>query len=636
MLLLVLVLGLLFSFGAWLFGNQSADPTIAGAPAAAKEAPAASPPAPKTTIAEAAKLPSPSKPAPPTRPLRGLTKFQRRLAAGERLNVLHDELPGLDAQTAARRFAALRPALLAADGWRGRRIRRRSTLSQIDEALRELIHPRRDVRWLKLSGPHSHNPLVNARPVRAWTLDAAVSDAEWGAATDLMLHVATVLGTPIYKGFDVLVTPGQGRDVFPRLWMYSWSAGVYYRRDDFATVRSTLPRDVRGEVLQHELIHAYEQRFLKLRSRFVSEGLAEYLRMVEPGDDGFNVPPERMRDNFAALLKQLDVLQELGLDVRTVKPGLLVEVGPMPFYQLRWISYLMAQASLAYVGGDVIRESLLEASDAGIVRAIREMRWRSFLAFVRKHGADGSSELSMVVRDHIPGSAGAGRVDAEAFARALESIGVEVPRDVKIDPQSLDAARLLARERVLSVLRAFGDGSVTPLFWSDRSAAMDVGVRFEPMDPELQDVLGEERIVATTGREFADGLFSELSDRAPPGRSVRFHRMIHPSSKSVISNSSLQIPYDPLRLPLRLAALDRLLAKFPQTGIVFSVASEWSPPDGYSALEMLSRAKALPAAVLVVDLSDGCGDALRLARLMDAAQGGLGNVAYWNPRKPLR
>ena len=32
LLLLVLVLGLLFSFGAWLFSNESADLTIASAP----------------------------------------------------------------------------------------------------------------------------------------------------------------------------------------------------------------------------------------------------------------------------------------------------------------------------------------------------------------------------------------------------------------------------------------------------------------------------------------------------------------------------------------------------------------------------------------------------------------------------
>lgn len=642
MLLLVCVMGLFVILGAWLFSNESAEFAIASAPAAAAPAVRDEPPpsAPAASV-EAARAPETeaSEPAAPAERLRGLTKFQRRLAAGERLQTIREELEAsaVDVETAARRVRALVPALLRADGYgrRSVRIRRKTSRGEVVQVLEWLTKPSRDPRALKLAGQESADPLLDRRTVRAWTLGGSLSDKEVASATHLIDHIAAVIGTPIDKGFDVLVTPGQGRDVFPRLWMYPWSVGVYYPRDDFATVRSTLPRDVRGEVLQHELIHAYEQRFLKLRSRLVSEGLAEYLRLVEPGDDGFNVPPERMRDNFAALLKRLEFLKACGFDMTAVKPALLVKVDPVHFYELRWISYLMAQASLAYVGDDVIRQSLLEGSDAGIVRAIREMRWQSFLAFVRRHGARGSSARSMVVRDYTPGPVGAGRVDAEAFTRALESIGVEVPRDVKIDPQSLYVGRLSARERVLSVLRSFSDGSVTPLFYSDRSAAMDVEVRFEPMDPELQEALGEKRITAATGREFADGLFRELSYRAPPSRSVRFHRVIHAHFRSAISGRLLQFPYDPLRLPQRLAALDRLLAKHPQTGIVLSVASEWSPPEGYNALETLSKARALPAAVLVVDLSDGSGDALRLAKLMDAAQGGFGAVAYWNPRKPL-
>ena len=92
-----------------------------------------------------------------------------------------------------------------------------------------------------------------------------------------------------------------------------------------------------------------------------------------------------------------------GLDMRAVKPALLVKVDPVHFYELRWISYLMAQASLAYVGDDVIRPSLLEGSDAGIVRAIAAMHWPSFLAFVRKHAGGGRRSAKRCRSGQHPG-----------------------------------------------------------------------------------------------------------------------------------------------------------------------------------------------------------------------------------------
>ncbi len=69
-------------------------------------------------------------------------------------------------------------------------------------------------------------------------------------------------------------------------------------------------------------------------------------------------------------------------------------------------------------------------------------------------------------------------------------------------------------------------------------------------------------------------------------------------------------------------------------GVIACVASRWPAKDEKAALEAL-RDAATPDAMLIVDLSDGTGDARRLAELFHAAYEGRGNVAYWNPRKPL-
>ena len=91
----------------------------------------------------------------------------------------------------------------------------------------------------------------------------------------------------------------------------------------------TLPPDRRIEVLKHELIHAYTTRFIRFRSRFIDEGLAEYLRYVEPRDRGLGAPPWRMRHNLAALKERLDALQAAGVDVSAIKPARLVTLtGP--------------------------------------------------------------------------------------------------------------------------------------------------------------------------------------------------------------------------------------------------------------------------------------------------------------------
>ena len=79
MLLLVCVVGLFYTFVAWLLSNESAEFAIASAPSATMEVRSTPISAPKTPVAESAEPPPKPEPAPPAEPLRGLTKFQRRL-----------------------------------------------------------------------------------------------------------------------------------------------------------------------------------------------------------------------------------------------------------------------------------------------------------------------------------------------------------------------------------------------------------------------------------------------------------------------------------------------------------------------------------------------------------------------------
>ena len=635
LVLLLAVLGLLARFGAWMLSSESVDPPklqASAAPRVTRVTPASAP----TAVAAPSEGAPKAKPVQSADPLRGFTKFQRRLAAGERLRTIRDDLEddAIDFETAALRIRALVPALLRADGYGRRQVRlgEQTSRGEVDQVLTWLTRPPRQVGALTLAGPASLDPLSDVRTVRAWVADEKLPVEEVASATRLMDQIADVLGAPVEPGFDVLVTPDQGADVFPLLRRVWWSVGTYYHADDFATVRSTLPADFRAEVLQHELIHAYTRRHIECGSRLVSEGLAEYLRYLEPDDDGFNIPPERMRDNFTALLERFDILRARRLDVGQIRPARLIQLSPKEFYHLRYVSYLIGQASLAYIGGDVVQQSLSRGSDAGIVKAIREMHWRGFLQFLKAHSAGGVATRSMVLRDGAPIRTSSGDTGTQTFLAAVERLGVDVGPDVDLDLPELDVVDHLAvGGRVEHVLQLLRDASVRFMFYSDRSAAMDKPIELAPTDPRLRDALARIHVTTKTGRGFADGLYA--GSRA--GR-LSGHRAIDAKLRMVWSKSQhVAYPYDPRPFPRKLARLLNALAPHPdRIGVVVCVASRWSAKQEKAALEVLRDADT-PDAMLIVDLSDGTGDARRLAELFHVAYEGRGNVAYWNPRKPL-
>ena len=101
------------------------------------------------------------------------------------------------------------------------------------------------------------------------------------------------------------------------------AAGVYYISDKYCVVCSDLRPDFRAEVFEHELIHAYCRRTAKSfsSSRFITEGIAEYLRLATPRDNGLNVPvandfPLSRNRRFGAVVESMAAGKPAGADRR--------------------------------------------------------------------------------------------------------------------------------------------------------------------------------------------------------------------------------------------------------------------------------------------------------------------------------
>ncbi|MFQ5845980.1 MAG: hypothetical protein ACE5JG_13435, partial [Planctomycetota bacterium] len=438
----------------------------------------------------------------------GLTRFLGRLGAGEELRELREDLveTGVEAADVAARLGRLLPAVLRADGYDPRKLGlhgRAPLRTKVARVVRFLTEPPRDLEAFRLAGKRSKDPLLDARPVRVWTLGEAYPPWELRVARQNLEHIAGVAGVSIERGFDVVVTPGQGREAFPLRRPPHRAIGVYYLDDRYAAVRSTLPPVRRVEVLKHELVHAWCHRFVRVGSRFVAEGLAEYLRHCRPGDEGFRFPVDRLEDNLDALAKRLVLLREAGVDIRTVEPRLLVTLSPRRFYALGPLGYLLAQAAMAYVGADVLELALREGSDRRIQGAVAAIDWCDFLRFVERHAEHGSAADAMVVADPPP-TAGRSR-DREsrgALRDALRAIGMKVGPGDALEAAELDPTRNLSEPwRVAEVLELLVHpvASGEPLLLlTDRSVAMDRPVRPAAMDKKIRKARGGARRAGAT------------------------------------------------------------------------------------------------------------------------------------------
>ena len=419
----------------------------------------------------------------------------RRLEVGLELARLLRDVHEVGAQNARldARLERAEPFLLRADG----------DPVRLDGVRRldMLTDPPRDLKTLTLAGATDQDPLGRRLRVRAWTLGEPYAADELAHASHTLEHIARCVGRDVEGGIDVLITPRMGFDVFRLQGIPPVrAAGVYYRGDRYCVVESGLTPRFRVEVVKHELIHAYCHGAAKSlsKSRFITEGVAEYLRHLAPGDNGLNVPDARLKDTLAELQGMFDRLARANVNLKKVAPRRLVELEPEAFYQLGHMGYVVANACMAYVGGDVIHQALYRRTDAPIVDAVRALGWEEFLAFVKRGAREGRLGRAVVVAD-----APEFRRTAAGFAAALLEIGAEPPPPAELpDPELVmmaSAAVLGNAERIGRVLRFLVDAPAGPRVFLDVSEAMDRPVRAAEPSLLLPAVPGG----GETARQFA-------------------------------------------------------------------------------------------------------------------------------------
>jgi hypothetical protein len=440
-------------------------------------------------------------------PRRGATAFVRRLEAGADLAALLADVEegGVAAARFRDRYERLRPLLLHADGEPAKGESPAQTLCR-------LTVPRRDLTSLILAGRTPKDPLGAAMDIRIWTRGAPHPEDEVARVSATIRHILGPSGrTP--GGIDVLVTRGMGYDVFPDQTRVG-AAGVYFLEDRYCVVYSRLSPVLRTEVIEHECIHALHHALPDCtKSSFIHEGLAEYLRLVEPGSKGLDVPRDRLADACADLQFMLARLNRAGVGTACITPARLVDLEPREFYALRHLGYLLAQVTMACVGGETIHLALQSGSDARIVEAARCLGWPELLQFIGEEARGGRRGRATVVQDmpYEPGW-----LDRDVFLNALRAIGSDLPeRTTAIRTELAGGPPVEGLEAGLEpFLGQLVESSWVPRVCVDLSPAMDRPIRLRPTPKGVVALLGAEPR-GDTPRGFARTFLAALAtDRA--------------------------------------------------------------------------------------------------------------------------
>jgi len=504
----------------------------------------------------------------------GPTRFVRRLAAGDLLRREGRKIPPV-------LLNALLPAMLRVD--------QLDNMETEDKAqlVNYLTRPRRDHGALKR--------VSDGLLIRIWTPNPGrYSKSEVKSAEGSLGHVLAVTGISLPRGIDVLATPAVGAEVFPGLGRPSWAAGVYLPSDDFCALRSTLSPAARPTVLLHECVHALCYRLKQpfSQSPLITEGLAEYLSRVRPGDKGLWVPPKRFANNFARLRDFFRMLEEAGAPVDRLEPSRLVKLDRGGFYALRGFTYLLAQATMARIGGGAIMTALRRRSDEPLRRAIASMHWTDFRMFVERYAQRGNPALAMTVEDFEP-------VEEPTLSLALRELGIPVsrpidPRLFRVQPTDLSASAA----QIEAVRRLIRKPSKRPLVVVlDRSA--DVGEATRGRYVELLETLAMRKPVVV-GLDNRPKLLQryEIAQVALFG-SVGFLRWL---DRQGLAHADLVVCIGQDHRRKKLNKFDRSVRK---SGV-------------------------RPRAVLIVDYGDGIVGR-QMAHGFAALYEHTGNVAYWRP-----
>ncbi len=563
----------------------------------------------------------------------GSSKLVRRLYAGTILNETAEQFRsgGMKTAEVKARLIHLRPMMLHADRWDGR-------VRNVARSLSDLTDPPRDLDSVRLVNKISDSPLGTKLPFRLWTRGDNYPLNEIRAARDNLEYVADICGASLEGGFDVLATPQLGSEIFPRQTRVR-AAGVYYLDDRYCVVRLNLPPEFRLEVIKHELMHALHHRIMKGRrpSRFVSEGLAEYLRHCRPGDNGLSVPPARMARTLAALYARIRALRAAGAPIDAIHPQSFTVLKPRQFYALGGFGYLLAMATMAYVGGPVIEQALAQGRHDVLEDAIREIRWFDFVKFLKKYTGRGRT---LGLLDPIV-VADAGSVSnqhaekhrwlrsEEATRDAFRALGVKLPPAMQVGRRLMDVRdgpTILSRSRVEKVLNSIvGSSSQPVLLLVDLSKAMD---RKRELGWRLPASLEPYRLrfPVETPRAFVGAMAGILQDLT--GNAPELVAMTEAAQTLSIDEIDQTQTFGFLGLRRRLTGKTA-------RNIVFCLASSVEPEAFDETvslyLKQLAGLKVRPSEVLVIDLATDLTHAMALAEAF-ASVSTEQSVAYWNVR----
>ncbi len=603
-------------------------------------------------------------------PLLGHTRFQHRLSTGIYLLALRDALTETAPDPAAVHTEIGRAAevgMLTLDAYakvlRETRLKR-DPLEVAKTLLQRLTDPGRDPTSLRLSTlEENESPVGEGALLRIWTQGMGYPKGEVAAGEALLLELNRFGGDPAPDGYDVLATPGMGEEVFPDWGVYRflrYAAGFHSPADEICCIRSTYPTAFRTRLLQHELLHAWaHQAAPEWGSRFLEEGLAEYVSFLRRNDPGLDVPTDRFRDQFAALLVTLRRLESSGAHAGGLSFSALIGANPGEFYAMGSFGYLLALACVAKAGGEAVEQAIGGRSLQPLAEVIRELSWNELMAFVHEHARGGDAARATVFSDagvHRDPRDDADDRNQRRTKERLEALGftirdgypdwllnadLDLPADVS--PQS--------RDRLRDVLSRMEESDVR-LYATDATTSLT-----EPFAVAEASLLGETTEPMRTRAEFAGVLLTPwLAEAGPdaPGL-VAWNETTRPTALPVAPSGEILGFWALLRWLRRIDAKGKValtvlvgsetdarrstVAQYRQSKEAPLTDADHAVIDRIVRAILLDRLRLLDrdlSTVLVVDLADGEGDAHAIADAFAAYLGAGGAVAYWNPQQYLR
>lgn len=580
-------------------------------------------------------------------PLRGATRLQRRLEVGLRFRRLERELASrkIAPRSAAAALLHLAHHRLHAEGRFEPDERLRDEAQPVPgaqrllEMLAPLTNPALDPRALPLYGAAPGADGLGAdRLVRLWAQDrGGVTQASLETGISLVKRLDRLAGVSLESGYDVVNDPSCGRDLFRGLRVPGNWIGIYLHRDRFCLVDATLPPARWSLVLRHELVHAWQYAHCEpWSSRFLTEGIAEYLRHVRPGDPSIEVPLRRLRDNFALLLRMVERFQKLGKGMDGFSLQRLLTAQPWEFYMLGYFSYLVAQASIAYVDVETLKRSLWSGRESALWTAIHALEWKELIAWVREQAGGGVAARAFVV-----GDSGQERpiVDHDAHRpkwahRVLSRMGVDVSPSEALDALELGDDELIdSYEHVGRVMaEVLGRGREEPLtLICDVTSAMDV--RRGPVTalPESAGNVMPALPKEHTPRRFLESFLTGYYRHRRRGREV--HLM---AASDRVEPARHPLPH--VDAPLHADAIPAFLRHGePLAGpviVLTASAADAREAEAARVAALTAALRPLPEGVgpyLVVDLGSRPGYGRDLARALYHAGRAAGvRVAYWH------